>query len=394
MNIIQLKSSATPSPLAHYSQGVRVDGFVFPAGQIASDYRTGVPPEAGADAASQAAYVLKNLAAVLAEAGCGLEHVVKAQVFLRDLAHFQAFDAAWKEFFPSPPSRTAVQVGPQGLLVPGCEVEIDLVAAHPDASIQSGAFLFPAGEMAGDPQSGVPPEARSHPAFPYYSSGIERQTSYALSKLESVLRQAGADLSRVVKGQVFLTGMAEFDGFFQVWSERLPHLPPLTVVPVAGLLVPGCRVEIDLIAVAPGGGMKPRRIRPRDLPEPFPQGNVALVAAPLVFASGQLAADFEDGLPGEARVNPHSPFLGTDIARQTEVILTNLSRLLRQAGTSLERVVKAQVFLTDLNLFYQFDKVWKRFFPLPPPRTTVQIGGPTLLLPECLVQVDVIAAVK
>jgi reactive intermediate/imine deaminase len=392
MDIVQLRSAAAPSPLAHYSQGVRVDGFVFPAGQIASDYRTGVPPEAGADPASQAAYVLKNLAAVLAEAGCGLEHVVKAQVFLRDLAHFQAFDAAWKEFFPSPPPRTAVQVGSQGLLVPGCEVEIDLVAAHPDR--EASAFLFPAGQIASDYRTGVPPEARSHPAFPYYSSNIERQTSYVLNNLESVLRQGGADLGRVVKGQVFLTDLTEFDGFFQVWSERLPHLPPLTVVPVSALLVPGGRIEIDLIALAPGGGVNPRRISAADLPAPFPQGNVAVIAEPLVFASGQLAADFEDGLPREARVNPNSPFLGTAIARQTEVVLTNLSRLLEQAGTSLERVVKTQVFLTDLNLFYEFDKVWKRFFPLPPPRTTVQIGGPTLLLPGCLVQVDAVAAVK
>jgi enamine deaminase RidA (YjgF/YER057c/UK114 family) len=321
--------------------------------------------------------------------------VVKAQVFLRDLAHFQAFDAAWKEFFPSPPPRTAVQVGPQGLLVPGCELEIDLVVAHPErGERRSGAFLFPAGQIAGDDRTGVPPEARSHPAFPYYSSNIERQTSYVLNKLESLLRQGGADLGRVVKGQVFLTDLAEFDGFFQVWSERLPHLPPLTVVPISGLLVAGCRIEIDLIALAPGGGVNPRRISAADLPEPFPQGNVAVIAEPLVFASGQLAADFEEGLPREARVNPNSPFLGTDIARQTEVVLTNLSRLLEQAGTSLDRVVKTQVFLTDLNLFYEFDKIWKRFFPLPPPRTTVQIGGPTLLLPGCLVQVDAVAAVK
>src|ERR1700694_993076 len=391
MNIVQLKSTAIPSPLAHYSQGVRVDGLVFPAGQIASDYRTGVPPEGRADPARQTAYILKNLAAVLAEAGCGLEHVVKAQVFLRDLAHVQAFDEVWKQFFPSPPPRTAVQVGPQGLLVPGCEIEIDLVAAHPERGERRVLFVSPARYAC---QTGMPPETRSHPAFPYYSSDIERQTSYVLNDIESVLRQGGADLGRVVKGQVFLTEITDFDGFFQVWTERLPHVPPLTVIPVAGLLVPGCRIEIDLIALAPGGGINPRRISAPDLPQPFPQGNVAVIAEPLVFASGQLAAAFEKGLPREARVNPNSPFLGTDIARQTEVVLTNLSRLLQHAGTSLERVVKAQVFLTDLNLFYPFDKVWKRFFPLPPPRTTVQIGGPTMLLPGCLVQVDVVAAVK
>jgi enamine deaminase RidA (YjgF/YER057c/UK114 family) len=97
-------------------------------------------------------------------------------------------------------------------------------------------------------------------------------------------------------------------------------------------------------------------------------------------------------VPVEGRVNPNSPYLGTDIALQTERVLNNLARLLEAAGTSIERVVKTQVFLTDLSLFYQFDKVWKRHFPTPPPRTTVQIGGPGMLLPGAFVMVDAVAA--
>ena len=421
MEIVHLRSAEAPSPLAHYSQGVRLGDLVLPAGQIASDYRTGVPPEARADPAfpfygstikRQAAYILKNLAAVLKEAGCGLEQVVKAQVFLRELDQFAAFDETWREFFPAPPPRTTVQVGPQGLLVPGCEVELDLIAVHPERGpievlssggaptplahyrpgVRTGPLLFLAGGLASDFRTGVPPEARSDPAFPYYSSNVERQTSYVLDNLEATLRAAGAGLADTVKAQVFLTDVADFDGFHQVWRERLPTLPPLSVVPVGGLLVPGAIVEIDLIAVAPNAGLQPRHVTVEGLPEPYPGGNSAVVAEPLVFAAGQLAADYRTGVPAEARVNPNSPYLGTDVARQTELVLSNLARLLEAAGSSLERTVKTQVFLTDLNLFYQFDKVWKRHFPTPPPRTTVQIGGPSLLLPGALVMVDLVAA--
>jgi enamine deaminase RidA (YjgF/YER057c/UK114 family) len=70
--------------------------------------------------------VLNNLKATFAEAGCTLADVVKSQVFLTDLRDFYHFDQVWREFFPSPPPRTTVEVG--GLLVPGCRVEIDLVA--------------------------------------------------------------------------------------------------------------------------------------------------------------------------------------------------------------------------------------------------------------------------
>jgi enamine deaminase RidA (YjgF/YER057c/UK114 family) len=77
----------------------------------------------------QARYVLENLARTFKAAGTSLDQVVKAQVFMTDLAHFSAFDEVWKEFFSVPPPRTTV--GTTALLVPGCLVEIDLVAAMP-----------------------------------------------------------------------------------------------------------------------------------------------------------------------------------------------------------------------------------------------------------------------
>jgi len=116
-----------PTPMAHYCQGVLAGETMYAAGQIASDYRTGVPT--GADMGKQTRYVLNNIRSVLKAAGCDLKDVVKSQVFLTDLKDFYYFDQVWKEFFPSPPPRTTVQVS--GLLVPGCRVEIDLTAVLP-----------------------------------------------------------------------------------------------------------------------------------------------------------------------------------------------------------------------------------------------------------------------
>jgi reactive intermediate/imine deaminase len=130
-----LSGSGTPTPMAHYSQGVLAGDSLYAAGQIASDYKTGVPPEArqdpafpyyGSDIQKQTRYILNNLRSVFQAAGCDLNDVVKSQVFLTDLNDFHYFDQVWKEFFPSPPPRTTVQVS--GLLVPGCRVEIDLTA--------------------------------------------------------------------------------------------------------------------------------------------------------------------------------------------------------------------------------------------------------------------------
>ncbi len=111
---------------------------VYAAGQIAADSRGGVAPAArqdpafpyyGSDIQKQARYILGNLRSVFKAAGCDLKDVVKSQVFLTELNDFYYFDQVWKEFFPSPPPRTTVQVS--ALAVPGCRVEIDLTAVLP-----------------------------------------------------------------------------------------------------------------------------------------------------------------------------------------------------------------------------------------------------------------------
>src|SRR5919202_4617453 len=133
-----LSGSGTPTPMAHYCQGVLAGDTLYAAGQIASEYKTGVAPEARQDPAfpyygshieKQARYILENLRSVLQAAGCDLKDVVKSQVFLTDINDFFYFDQVWKEFFPSPQPRTNVQVS--GLLVPRCKVEIDLWAVQP-----------------------------------------------------------------------------------------------------------------------------------------------------------------------------------------------------------------------------------------------------------------------
>src|SRR5205814_2078873 len=84
-------TSAAPKPLANYSEAVRAGDLVFAAGQLASDFKTGVPPEArkhanfpfyGQDIKLQARYILDNLKRTFEAAGGGLDKIIKAQVFL------------------------------------------------------------------------------------------------------------------------------------------------------------------------------------------------------------------------------------------------------------------------------------------------------------------------
>ena len=408
-----ITTPGAPTPMAHYCQGVVAGDTVYAAGQIASDYKTGVAPEArqdpafpyyGSDIQKQARYILQNLREVFAAAGCSLQEVVKSQVFMTDLHDFYAFDQVWKEFFPSPPPRTTVQVS--NLLVPGCRVEIDLIGVKPGVArrvitgaatptpmahycqgVLVGDTLYAAGQIASDYRTGVPPEARRDPAFPYYASDIERQTRYVLANIRSVYEAAGLDFADTVKAQVFLTDLDDFADFDRVWREFFPSPPPRTTIGIGALLVPGCRIEIDLTAVHARVPRSP--IQVADSPAPMAHYAQGVLVGDTLYAAGQLASHPASGVAVEARQDPAFPYYGSNIEKQTRYILSNLQRVLGAAGCSLADVVKSQVFMTDLNDFYAFDQVWKQFFPSPPPRTTLQVGG--LVVPGCLVEIDLTA---
>jgi enamine deaminase RidA (YjgF/YER057c/UK114 family) len=412
MKIERIVSDA-PRPMANYSEGFRVGPWVFAAGQIASDYKTGVPPEArraagfpyyGSDIKRQTRYILENLKQTFAAAGSSFDHVVKAQVFHSDLGNFSAFDEVWREYFRIPPPRSTIAT--TGLLVPGTLVEIDLIGYVPGQGIDHkavtssaprplanytecfivGDLVFAAGQLASDFKTGVPREASIDPAFPYYGSEIKKQTTYILNNLEKTFAAAGSSLDNVVKGQVFLTDLAHFDGFDEVWREFFKDPPARTTIGTPGLLVPGALIEIDLVGHV-GPKAQHQVVRSAN-PRPIANYSEAIRVGNLIFAAGQIASDFATGVAPEARVDPAFPYYASAIKRQTRYILANLKNTFEAAGGSLDRVVKAQVFLTDLHDFYAFDEVWKEFFPTPPPRTTVGTSG--LLVEGCRVEIDLI----
>ena len=129
-----------------------------------------------------------------------------------------------------------------------------------------------------------------------------------------------------------------------------------------------------------------------DAPQPLANYTEAFRAGGLVFAAGQLPSDFKTGVPPEARTDPAFPFYGSDIKKRTRYVLDNLAKTFEAAGSSLDHIVKAQVFLEDLGEFDAFDEVWKEYFKTPPARTTV--GTTDLLVPDGRIEIDLIAAIR
>ena len=116
--------SDVPSPSLPFSAGIRANGFVFTAGQVGTDQRTG--QLAGPDVASQTRQTIDNLRAVLEAGGSSLDKLVKTTVFLADMRTFDDMNAVYRELIPEPrPGRSTVEAR---LARPDLLVEIEGIA--------------------------------------------------------------------------------------------------------------------------------------------------------------------------------------------------------------------------------------------------------------------------
>ena len=120
-----IKTAAAPAAIGPYSQGVAGTGrMLFVSGQLPVDPATG--NFAGNGVQEQTEQSIKNLAAILKEAGGSLENVAKTTVFLADMEDFAAMNGVYQRYFSEPfPARSAVQVA---RLPKDARVEIEAIA--------------------------------------------------------------------------------------------------------------------------------------------------------------------------------------------------------------------------------------------------------------------------
>jgi 2-iminobutanoate/2-iminopropanoate deaminase len=120
----KVHTDQAPAAIGPYSQAIVANGMVFTAGQIALDPLSMQLIEG--DVVPQTEQVMKNLRAVLREAGSDLSSVIKTTVFLRDMADFTAMNEVYgRHFGDHAPARSTVQAAG---LPRNCAVEIECIA--------------------------------------------------------------------------------------------------------------------------------------------------------------------------------------------------------------------------------------------------------------------------
>ena len=114
-------TSNAPAAIGPYSQAIQVGNLLFASGQVPLSPQTG--QVVGSSITEQAEQVMRNIGAILTEAGTDFTHVVKTTCFLADMADFAAFNQVYAQYFTGKPARSCVAVKslPKDVL---CEVEV------------------------------------------------------------------------------------------------------------------------------------------------------------------------------------------------------------------------------------------------------------------------------
>lgn len=122
-----IESPELPKAVGPYSAAIRMENFLFTAGQLGIDPVTN--QFAGDSTQEQTRQALKNLSAILNTAGFSFGDIVKTTVYLADINEFQQMNEIYAEFFSPPyPARSAFQVA---ALPRGGKVEIEAIAVKP-----------------------------------------------------------------------------------------------------------------------------------------------------------------------------------------------------------------------------------------------------------------------
>jgi enamine deaminase RidA (YjgF/YER057c/UK114 family) len=436
-----------PRPLAPYSPAIKAGGWVFVAGQLASDFKNGLAPEAtpananlGDALEMQSRYTLDNLARTVAAAGCDMskDAVRIWQWFTSPYPTMEEFKAGntWPRISITPyldtrnefinePRPASTGMGIRELLVKGTILEVDLICiddggvskgfptpegvpsplAGYSPAIRRGDWIFMAGEIpvdwAGDylspvhlgEPSALAKEARINP-YLWYGSEIEKQTEYVLWKLSKTAEAAGTTLDLTVKADVYIGDPSDYAGMDKVWKRWFPKNPPARcVIPYMGLGGKGSRVEIALTLLASDSKLKIETIETSKAPKPFSHEPQAVKVGNLLFFSQQMAADEKGLLPAEVQRDPNFPYYGQTSRLQMSYMLKNIAAICEAAGTTVENIVRRACFHDTGERFAESMSEWASHFPQrKPASTTLIIGGP-LVVPGADTLLDLMAYV-
>jgi enamine deaminase RidA (YjgF/YER057c/UK114 family) len=274
------------------------------------------------------------------------------------------------------------------------------------AGIVAGDWVFVSQMMASDYVGGLVSAAEIDRRNPFAADGMELQAKQIFSDIAQLLSDAGCEMTRDIirmwqwspsnypSDADFRTGRLLWPRFSvpvegyarQLRDKVIDTCRSSTGLGVRQLPIPDCSMAVDLMAVRHRPGLEKVSVKgPPGTPHSDLPFSPATRWGDWVFLAGFGATDFKGDWMGErhmgepssvapeARVNPYFR-LGSEIEAQTEYVLSVLKKVADAAGTSFERCVKADVYITHPSDFIGMDRVWRKWFPDNPPARSVITG--------------------
>ena len=422
--------AGVPKPLMPYSPAIKAGGWVFIAGTIASDFKTGLAPEVIQpnpnlinEVDLQSAYVLGNLSRTIEACGRDInKDMVRIwQWHVADHPTYEEFEQGnnWPGISIEPHLNArrgivdscppASNLGVRELLCLGTKIEVDMICIDDDndsvtygvpdgmlmpraghaPALRRGDWVFLAAESALDwdgenlspGQMGEPTaSARAAMANPnlWFDSNVEQQTDYVLEKLSRIAAAAGTSLEQAVKADVYIGHPNDFAAMDKVWRKWFPNNPPARVViPYMGMGARGNRVEVALTLLADDAKQKKETIETSDAPEQPGHEPQAIKVGNLLFFSTQMAFDSSGKLADGMLRNPNFPWYGSPSQAQMRYMMKNINAICEAAGSSVENICRRVCFHSDFSWFAESIEEWASYFPDDKPAsTTIRLGGP------------------
>lgn len=195
------------------------------------------------------------------------------------------------------------------------------------------------------------------------------QTRQTLANLETVLKEAGLDKSRIVATTVYVSDLRLYPTIGRTLSELLSDdrsikIEPTRTVVEADIALPGAVVEIAAVAALPG--VEVAALSPENWPATSTGYSWGVRAGDTVFVGGQSGVEIA------------SRRLAQDIGGQTRQAIANIGAVLESGGLGLEHLVACRVYLPDARSFGGMNEAWRAALAevTPPTRATTRARLP------------------
>ncbi|HHQ4441211.1 TPA: RidA family protein [Aeromonas veronii] len=395
-----------PQDLGPCTQTVAFSHYNNISAQLPVDPATG--KMVSGDVTAQARQCLSNLKAIIESIGHVMDDMVKATIFLKEMADLEAVNAVYREFFPGYlPTRTTLAVAALPL---GALVQIDAIISNGEGTFPQDPC--PLVKLARNSDKAPHNPLSTHTvAFSHYNNigaqlpveaasgqlvagGIKEQAGQCLRNIKAVLESIDVPFDDIVKVTVYLTDLADLEAVNEVYTTFFPdsaiaravaYLPARSVVSAAALPM-GAQVQMDAV-ISHGDGTPPQLVEDRHNLVIRARNTDKAPRSPLHCQT--VAFSHYNHLSAQLPIDPATgKILAGCIKEQTTQCLSNIKAIVESIGHVMDDIVKVNIQLGNIADLDAVNAVYTKYFPgYLPARTVI---GVSELPAGALVQIDAV----